>query len=498
MGPQSQCHRVAHKGVTLLEVLASLLVLTVGLLGMAALLPVGRFEVSEAQKLDRASSLGRAAFRDLHIRGFLRPEMWLNPVPGTSGTNLERFVVQPTNGLGAGTNLPWNNLYTPGDTVRPPMGPIVLDPLGVFPVNLPGQTVRGIGVTEGQEPSAGHLNAIRTFPYGLLSFSGIPGTAPEAKAPRIARVTLREAAGMPSLMRRDLAERYFMSAEDVVFGTPERSGDKPVRIYQEVTVGPAANNPEFRMPRFNPVDRSAISAQAINPGMAAFQGDFTWFVTFSPSLTEILGLDELQEFGGDSAFAPRSQGPITSPFRAPTGRSATLRQYNASVVVVHKRQLLDLSAASFNDLRRAERMAWVDFTGGNGARLRLVSGGSMSDAEANLTVRANEWIGLIGSYIHPSVRDGGGVLPVWTLLWYRVMATSDQVEELGNPGSGIYVRNIVLSGRNWGDQQAGLLDADGDPKTGMTAFGVVIPGIVGVYEKTITIDSGSSYSMSPY
>lgn len=506
----------ARRGVTLLEVLAAMFVLTIGLLGMAALLPVGRFEVAEAQKLDRGAALGRAAFRDLQVRGFLRPEMWLNPVPGTSGTNLERFVVQPLGpgGLAQGTNQPWNNLYTPANTVRPPAAPIVLDPMGVFPANLPGQQVRGIGVADGQEPSAAHLNAIRTFPYGLLTFGAAAGT-PEARAPKIARVTLREAPGLPSLMRRDLAERYFVSHDDAVFFIPERSGEKPIRVYQEITIGQAANNPTFRFPSFN-VNRGVTRTQDLVVGVPAIQGDYSWFVTFSPNLTEMISLDELQENGGPGGLAPAVPSseqraafmtPDPAAFRAQSGRGRTLRQFDASVVVVYKRPFEDLSAISATDTRRSERMAWFDFTGGNGGRLRLSQIKGLGDAEANLAVRPNEWICLIGSYNHPSIRDSGGLLPVWVLMWHRVISVADKVEELGNAGSGEYARNVTLVGPLIDQRRiaavspsgaaatADMIDADGDPRTGFSAFAVVIPGIVGVYQKTVSLDGASSYAL---
>lgn len=485
-------------GVTLLEVLAAMFVLTIGLLGMATLLPVGRFEVAEAQKLDRASTLGRAAFRDLQVRGFLRPEMWLNPVPGTSATNRERFVLQsPDSPLITGSNLPLINIYTPNNTVRPPLGPIVLDPLGVFPVNPAGQTVRGIGVVEGQEPNAGHLAAVSTFPFGLISFP-LPKGTPEERAPKIARVTLREAPGMPSLMRRDTAERFFMSQDDEVYGVPERAGEKPVRLYQPVVVAPTpAANPQLVLPRFS-TNRAVVGTESLGAGLRAQQGDYSWFVTISPKLTEFLSLDELQEFGGSPALAPLSQGQPGSPVRAQTGRGSALRQFLASVAVIYKRPFRDLAGSAYSDIGRDERMAWVDFTGGSGAQLRLTSVANLADAQSNLTVRANEWIALVGSYIHPSVKDAGGILPVTVLYWYRVQAVAEAIEERGGPGSGVYVRDIVLSGRSWADQEAGLLDADGDPKTGLTAIGIIIPRVVGVFEKTVTLDGNSPYTTSPY
>ena len=45
-----------RSGITLLEVLISVFVLSVGLMGMAALLPVGRYAIVETGKADRAGT----------------------------------------------------------------------------------------------------------------------------------------------------------------------------------------------------------------------------------------------------------------------------------------------------------------------------------------------------------------------------------------------------------------------------------------------------------
>ncbi len=65
--------RAGRRGITLMEVLISMGVLTVGLLSIAALIPAGRIELLQAVKLDYASMVGRGAFRDLKIRGYLMP-----------------------------------------------------------------------------------------------------------------------------------------------------------------------------------------------------------------------------------------------------------------------------------------------------------------------------------------------------------------------------------------------------------------------------------------
>jgi len=104
-----------RRGVSLMEVLISTFVLSVGLLGLAALLPLGRFAVVETNKADYSGACGRAALRDVQIRRMLFSGNWdpstvPNPMNGA-------FAIDPlgvTAGLGAlGGVLPRVNLLVP-------------------------------------------------------------------------------------------------------------------------------------------------------------------------------------------------------------------------------------------------------------------------------------------------------------------------------------------------------------------------------------------------
>ena len=65
-----------RSGVSLLEVLISIFVLAIGLLGLAALIPVGRFAIMETGKSDRCGACGRAALRDVKVRRMLDHRFW--------------------------------------------------------------------------------------------------------------------------------------------------------------------------------------------------------------------------------------------------------------------------------------------------------------------------------------------------------------------------------------------------------------------------------------
>ena len=54
----------SRRGLSLLEVLVSMAVLTLGMLGVAMLIPIGKFAMTETEKSDRTGMCGRAGLRE--------------------------------------------------------------------------------------------------------------------------------------------------------------------------------------------------------------------------------------------------------------------------------------------------------------------------------------------------------------------------------------------------------------------------------------------------
>lgn len=77
-------------GITLLEVLISMGILTIGLVSVAALVPAGRSQAVRAVIYDRSSTLAANAAADLINRGFLRTE---ELIPATAGTFLRPLLI---------------------------------------------------------------------------------------------------------------------------------------------------------------------------------------------------------------------------------------------------------------------------------------------------------------------------------------------------------------------------------------------------------------------
>lgn len=79
-----------RRGITLMEVLISMGILTVGLASVAALIPAGRSQAIKAAIYDRGSALASNAAAELITRGFLRTEE-LVPAPSLANTRILVF-----------------------------------------------------------------------------------------------------------------------------------------------------------------------------------------------------------------------------------------------------------------------------------------------------------------------------------------------------------------------------------------------------------------------
>lgn len=71
------CGRQVRRGISLLEVLISMFVLLFGLMGVAAIFPVGNHYAGRGDQFERGAALADAAFAQLKARGLLRPDQWL-------------------------------------------------------------------------------------------------------------------------------------------------------------------------------------------------------------------------------------------------------------------------------------------------------------------------------------------------------------------------------------------------------------------------------------
>lgn len=473
----------SRSGVTLLEVLMAMGVMVVGLMGLASLIPLGRLELAEGNRLDNTSTLGRAAFRDITVHGYLRPEMWVDP---TTGQN-----ISATNGFKTGTRL------------SPPVAPIVIDPLMCAPIDF-GETINQAGPASVNDDEAAHRRNVSVFPYSLgLPNAGGSSLESQASTPKIARVSLRSfptnvnqrsATSLAYTMRYDVASRLFRSNDDLNFAIPTAKDKNPTSLFVPT---------EMSSTTFTAQDNTINSAGSLvvtktigRAGFREYKGDYSWFMIAEPSLAECW-CDASQAWK-----IPALGGPTASPF--------VMRQFRVWVVVCNKRDLRSTAKLDLGvDPAVGERMAWVDFLDRFTARIRVSLSGSLSNenvAQRMLDLKTNSWIAVIGRFPNNLFRPDYPSDHQYEIEWYRIVNVADQVQRDPSDSS-MWYREATVAGREFDDptlSTSGVAYEDIDqtfqysdmtglanPKTG---WGVIISGARGVYEKTIYIDRPSLYS----
>ena len=104
-------HAKNRRGLSLMEILAAVFVLMVGLLGVLAVIPFGLFQMSRINKADFGGNCGRAAIREIQVRGYASSYASLTP----------------------NDTAPWNLLTGASGVMRARCDrPIIVDPLSVF------------------------------------------------------------------------------------------------------------------------------------------------------------------------------------------------------------------------------------------------------------------------------------------------------------------------------------------------------------------------------
>jgi|GEM_PF-2399351 hypothetical protein len=166
--PSSFILHPSRHGISLMEVLISIFVLSIGLLGLAAIIPLGQMALWETAKADRSGACGRAAIREIQVSRLLDFRYWYwtpgptlplnsfwgfyNPPLITSNT-----IADDYSHVAAGYNDP---NYPPNlDSL-----PFVIDPLGrerglpemfgqiTYNVYLPRRTLRTMPLTPTSTP----------------------------------------------------------------------------------------------------------------------------------------------------------------------------------------------------------------------------------------------------------------------------------------------------------------------------------------------------------
>ena len=439
--------RRRRRGISLLEVLISMFVLSIGLLGVASLMPIGKFAVREATKANQSAAAARAALRQLKVRRMLRPDRWLN---------YQGLRYEPTTMTNPGAWPDPDDPTAMSVTLSNPLdggNSVCIDPMFIAANQL---------IFTAPSP----LDQLGVF---LFKLDNDPDPTATLPAPRMTRLTLEDLpAPSPPSALLTVADRIFTWQADVVFSRPDDKTLRPeAMLLKDVTSG------------------SAVRGQ--------FAGEYSWIATITPAVGEgsLLNLSDR-------------------------------RYYDVSVVVFFQRDLQapDKDVNNRSGLPPSERMVYADFLnnsglGGGDVRLRnpmLPTNSTDPDQSDFPEVRPGQWIMLSGwvadvvntEYVDPNTSPPADP-PVnlgkrAVFKWYRVVSADDLVFEenqFGTSGNPEWYQDVTLAGPDWkveldsSNPNGGTLDPDATTIL-PTAYATLVRGVVGVYTKTMMIDSWSN------
>lgn len=199
-------------GLTLIEVLMAILVVTLGLVGIATLLPLSAHDTRQGSINDAAALVAKRAWRNFTVMGLNQPDKWFyNTGQPVFGQDLGNPVRDPITILPGyppifPTTLTWRAI---DGTPLPVPPPLVLDPIlfnaSMFPENgFPPTSSPGIA---------------RCFPSRLQLTPQMGNQI---------TVALREA-------DRVAAADTFRSEDDLVFEIPDRASEQPRQLFSSIS-----------------------------------------------------------------------------------------------------------------------------------------------------------------------------------------------------------------------------------------------------------------------
>lgn len=436
--PNNTNHRQAHRGITLIEVMMSTMVVSLGILGLVALIPLGTHLTERGVQADRVASLGERAYHEAKARGAFNPNLWAD----ATGS-----------GIAASTG---------GVTPLPLRQPYLIDPM-FFGTNGTS-TARGF------------------FPYTTQYTEGIAMPAGDSRNPskamRMLRLSLLRNSSSTGALSLAQAKVGFQSDDDLAFERPD-DGDLPSfqRFFQRGTtptfVKRQALGEYTWMIMLTPelLDLSKVS----HAGSALSNAELTWL---QPPINQASG--------------PPSRVPEINA----TLSNAATDEYTASVIIMKNRQGsipldVDSSLATIDteDERRNERMLEVSsFLSSGGystgeVELRY-TGSSLEDAEdLYLDFSNGDWICLARRAPNSSTSTYGSTYdnyPTGDIYqWYRVVLVDDIVSNSGN-----FTRRLSISGPDWPSSDPAL----------SPSHAIVVDGVVGVYTKRVKLETRTPWT----
>ncbi len=452
-----------RSALSLTEVLISMGILTLGLLGVASVFPVASYYMTKAEVYDVSSSAGQAVMSDLLTRGMLDPRAWYLETPAPTSNTLG----DPNY---AYTGIDGN--YAPGATVKAtsftrPFAETLDSALktlegGLSQAKLPAALdaqmgcaycIDPIGVAAVQRVAGVNAGARVMYGFPSASFMAYPGkggtyystsgwdiwranTTPPNNPTQmtwpIRRVTFRETATGWNL-DKTIASHYCSYQEDLSYEMPTRD-DRPSAGLWEV------------------------AATTGTPLARKWKGDYSWIATVVPHTSADRDL------------------MATNPLSA---------MCDVSVVILYKRELPSdafLTTSDYPNAISPERSvgASIISTSLNGGEVLLRDlGDGVSSPFANL--KAGSYMLLCGP--HP---NSSASAPKFTLNWYQIITIEKDLNSIITDAD--KQRVVTLRGPEWPWQPAPTNIHDYSQLSNDLCAGI-IKGAVAVHTKSMAMQN---------
>lgn len=403
-----------RSGLSIIEVLVSIGILVLGLLGVVALIPIAAQHLRRGMALDDATAVSRGGLAEFQARGGNNIQKWLRSLPNPPGTPF-----QPVGGVmnsltGIQTSAPF---YSDGTTPNPfyaaPSWAFCIDPMMYETVIVQDGTNRDTAF----------------FPYqgngSALDLPTIRAGQQRSNFGRMLRVTLNWnpadwrnlAAATTQNLNVGLANSMCVSADDLLLSRP---GDDQLSITVSQDESPAS--------QFD-VTMSSWDDTSSTPVKRNAEGKMSWFATMVP---------------------------------LPGSVADGARYYTLSIAVCERRDMVidatRVDLTSIGDQQQqdveSERTCGVRFIGGglNGGEVQLVS----HDPDPNrglkslARLREGNWILISGPGPNdPTTNPGVPNDPLdrtgHIFYWYRISS----IEQDPTLVSGQAIRNATLRGPDW-------------------------------------------------
>ncbi|HTQ39170.1 MAG TPA: hypothetical protein VMJ32_09075 [Pirellulales bacterium] len=455
-----------RKGISLLEVLISIGIMAVGMLSVAALIPVGAVQVNRANIEERKATLAHNALREFQIRGMGNIANWVRNNGGTWSAYSPLNLELPSS---LAYYISFESTYPADSPVAPDFAllpPVAIDPMMLAVGHEAGQdgVVAGFPAAYSANPAANPAYAANPLGGPIMSRLGLAQfetTANNVIAPS-----------------RGLAEAVLEAGNDII---TNRSDDNSRPGTNELIYTDAPKN--------------------LQPLKRDYSGQFSWLAVIMPN-------------------APAPLSPTVVPansFRAPQSGDGLI----LAIVVFSRRQLT--SPVPATDQGGQEELVPVHWNTSNsdsapdatvnigGGEFTLTDSNATSNATGRLgMVQANQWIMLCrySSYYaytyqyepRPDMLITVNVYYPWLeAKWFQVVATGEIVAPAKAQAN--YTRQITLAGPDWGKDptpppstefvktQINWPSAVPENSRNFNTFAVILDGAVAVHQQTIHLGS---------